>query len=507
MTPGLRPARGRAAWLAAGAAVFAVALAFSAASGFGTADESWYLRVIARTLAGDVLYRDTFLGVTPLSVFLVAPLAALFGTEILVVKAAVALCFAASVLTGCAICRRLGAGWGATLVFGASLFAYLLPGLTRMGAPYSPLAVALLLGCFALALRWAAGTRAEGRVLAAAGALAGLCFMAKQNMGVYALAALVAAVVFAGPAGGRGALRRTAVVAVSFAGVVVLAAVPVVASGGLEALVDYGFTGKGTYLRAGRISFFGEVAELLRLVAAPSPRLLLQHQFALPFLAFPVMLAAWIGAEPGRRKRATIVLLFAGAGFLGVFPRADATHLAIGTPFLLLGVVHGWRELRLRGRAPRAAAAGAAAWVAILLAATLSVPARRLVSGRFEVSELPHFRGVVVVRGQSRESLLRAGELARSAPGGEILLLSPRAGFYYLLTGLENPTPYDYPLSTTFGSGGQARVEAMIRRGRIRTACLDPATPPGLRPEGVERAVRRHLRFSHRTGLCAVYRS
>ncbi|HLL83693.1 MAG TPA: hypothetical protein VK420_13600, partial [Longimicrobium sp.] len=154
---GLPRARGPAAWArwaAAGAAAFTLALAYSAASGFGRADESWFLRVVDRVLAGEVLYRDVFLGVTPLSVFLVAPLAALFGTEVLVVKAAVALCVAATAVIGAGICRQLGAGWRPAAAFAASVFVYVMPGLTRLGSPYSGLALALLLACLACTLRW-----------------------------------------------------------------------------------------------------------------------------------------------------------------------------------------------------------------------------------------------------------------------------------------------------------------------------------------------------------------
>jgi hypothetical protein len=505
------------AWAAAGAAVFALALAFSAASGFGMADEAWYLRVIYRVLAGEVLYRDVFLGVTPLSVYVVAPLAALFGTEVLVVKAVVALCFTASVLTGCGICRQLGLGWRPTLTFGASLFVYLLPGATLLGSPYSVLAQALLLGCFACALRWlhdarapAGGPGAGRGMLAAAGTAAGLCFMAKQNIGVFALAALMATVVVASRgARPRAVLGRLALIAGVFAGVVALVAAPVAASGGLEALVDYGFTGKGAYVRAGRISYWDGVAELVSVLGALPDRLsmrfLWQHQFALPFVVFPVMLAAWSGAEPERRIECAAVLLFVAAGFLGVFPRATASHLALGNPLLLLGLVHGWDQLRARAPAPRLVEAAAVAWVGILLAGTAYVPVRLLASGRLELSRLPHFRGVVVDPGLSRRALSTARQLSGSTSDREIFLITPHAGFYYLLTGLDNPTPYDYPMVTAFGSRGEARVEAMLRGGRIRAACVDPAIPPVLHPARVVNAVRGQLRFSHPTRLCSVY--
>src|SRR3954465_4028133 len=49
-------------------------------------DEAWFLYIVHRFLQGDAPYRDFFLGVTPLSLYLTAATAWLGGTEILVLR-------------------------------------------------------------------------------------------------------------------------------------------------------------------------------------------------------------------------------------------------------------------------------------------------------------------------------------------------------------------------------------------------------------------------------------
>jgi hypothetical protein len=113
----------RAAGLAV--AVFLVAFARSLAEGIGLTDESWFLQVASRLRAGDVLYRDVFLGATPLSMYVTTALTFVTGVEIVAVKIVTNACFAATtVLTG-RIVRQVGlspqASWivmGALIVWG-----------------------------------------------------------------------------------------------------------------------------------------------------------------------------------------------------------------------------------------------------------------------------------------------------------------------------------------------------------------------------------------------------
>jgi hypothetical protein len=55
--------------------------------------------------------------------------------------------------------------------------------------------------------------------------------------------------------------------------------------------------------------------------------------------------------------------------------------------------------------------------------------------------------------------------------GNEVFVLRRDAPYFYLSGRLENPTPYDYPLATTFGPHGQATIAAAINTGRLRWVC------------------------------------
>jgi hypothetical protein len=88
--------------LLTGIGLFVASVLLSIAGGFAAGltpyDEAWFLQVVHRVTSGEVLYRDVFFGVTPLSVQMTAPAVRLFGAEILVIKAVVGLCFALSAL-------------------------------------------------------------------------------------------------------------------------------------------------------------------------------------------------------------------------------------------------------------------------------------------------------------------------------------------------------------------------------------------------------------------------
>ena len=52
------------------------------------------------------------------------------------------------------------------------------------------------------------------------------------------------------------------------------------------------------------------------------------------------------------------------------------------------------------------------------------------------------------------------------------MLVVPEAGFYYLVTGLANPSPFDYPLATAFGRHGLELLVDSLSQKRLNTVCL-----------------------------------
>ena len=80
-------------WVAAGLALFILGFGFMLVAGVNVFDESWFLQVLSQLSLGDILYRDVFFGITPLSVYLTYIPIRIFGVQILVVKVVMSLCF------------------------------------------------------------------------------------------------------------------------------------------------------------------------------------------------------------------------------------------------------------------------------------------------------------------------------------------------------------------------------------------------------------------------------
>jgi hypothetical protein len=85
-----------------------------------------------------------------------------------------------------------------------------------------------------------------------------------------------------------------------------------------------------------------------------------------------------------------------------------------------------------------------------------------------------------------------------------VLLLLPDAGFRYLTTGLQNPTPFDFPLVTTFGRNLQRRVIDSIASDQIRQVCLGRSWF-GLEPTQLVNYVRANMRARSQLGFCTLY--
>ncbi len=521
---GASSARRYGCWLAGGLLLFGWGFGLSAVSGFNSFDESWFLQVVQRVTSGDVLYRDVFFGVTPLSVYTTAAATSLFGVEVLALKAVVAACFALTALLTLRIARRLGVTLGTALIGVGVQAVHAAP---QAHPAYSPLAYLLLMVCFSAALAWrdavTTSRQAENarpgstRRLAMASAAAGLCFAAKQNIGLYALAALMATVVLTGRWSGqrwKATLAAVAVVCSVFILVAGLALLPIVLGGGLAKFVDYGFANKGTYLQVAAISYQDGVSLAVdsvlsaRAVRDLAP-LTWQALYWLPLLALAALAGVWLRADRSERSRAAVVFLFAGIAFAGAYPRFDFAHFIYAIPSLLIGLAYAWSRIRpgMSRRWVFGVQFGLTAWLGLSLALTLSGLLTRITSGQVQVSTLPHFRGVVIEAEHHGRIQADATALSDAARGEPLLILSPQAGLYYLVAAVKNPTPFDYPLVTAFGLTGEADTLAAISEGRIRAVCLASPGASALGPARLERFVQENLQPERSVGACLVYRS
>lgn len=480
-------------------------------------DEAWTLLVTDRTLRGDVLYRDVFFGSTPLSIWVLAWVARLAGTEALVLRTLLAACCAASILVAQAICRRFSAGKRAGLLLAVTILSL---GDGFVGSLYTPLAVLLLLSAFLASLAWvgraedgASPTRRASLLLLAAGALAGLSFVTKPNIGLLALAAAVA------PAGlvarGRGSSLRTVLVPLGggFLAPPLLVAPWLWVEGGLPAFLDQVIVNKVTYVCVGGVSYAATVEDVLKRFGALPGVSRLPHlvhdslRVSLPALALLLTAIACFRPPVGRRRDALAVAALCTAGILSFAPRYDMTHLAQAAP-LLTTTCWCAAALALRERSPvlRPAATALGLLLAVEVVSHRAIPFAGLMRDTWTPIPLPHVRGILIPS-SSLPKLLAGVEAIRSAAGptGTLLIVAPEASYYYLLSGVRNPTPFDYPLVTAFGRSGEERVARDVASGRVARVCFRPMGSYVLSPVQLERAIGQAMVPGADLGPCRLH--
>jgi hypothetical protein len=464
------------------AGVFAVRLASSIVMGWNTADEAWNLQVVARVLRGEVLYRDVYFGVLPLTAYVQAAACWIFGTEALVIKGLFAACSAGKFVLTHWLLRRAGREvkpWGLAVLYA------LVPLSIYTGNLYNelaPLTVLLLAGAVLGWQQKPSAWRALGM-----GVVLGLCVGVKQNVGCYAAAAL-AVVVMMSPAGTLrrrvGHLLLAGTAAATVVGAIVL---PVALAGGWEDLVLLCFTNKTNYLRHAGVSFwdgFRVLGECLGRWPEAGPLAMAFWSLIFPLMLLtPVVMVVGMVRRPARAGWTCVPFLLAIAG--NVYPRADMSHVMQAFPAMVVGLAltgpglpRGWR------RVGSAAGLGVAA-VAIVVV-MMQMPLR-LGSRAYAFSTLPHARGLLL-RVEERDRLERTVR-ALKGEAGPVFILSGEAGALYLLSGVENPTRYDYPLVNAFPAGEQERLIGDIDAGRIRTVAVHESFPPVLVP----RELAEHL--------------
>jgi len=497
--------------------LFGYGFLVSWAGGVNVADESWFLRVVDRILSGEILYRDVFCGVTPASVYLTALVAAVLGAEILVVKGLVALCFALTVILSCRLARQLDCGPGGSALLVLALVVYTAP---LLHAVYQPMANVFFVATFGAALcgidrsaKQSGPGNDRSAIYALGGGLAaGLCFMTKQSIGAYALVAFVLSLAVRPSTTRRDFLRAAFYSGLAFGLVSAGMLGPVYLSGAAASLVDYGFVNKVTYVQTAGISYLSHLFLLPALLQTPSWAALRRFYVLAPYLLPPLVLGgALVVAWKERRERPTAltVFFFAGAAFLGLFPRVDPDHFIYAMPPLFIGTGYVWR--RLKPALSKSWTVGTVialiAWLGVGLFGQIS-KFGALATSADDFSRLPHFRAALIPAPQSALIEARARALIDEAANGPVFLLFPEAGFYYLITGLKNPTPFAYPLITAFGLDGQERTRAAIATGEIRSVCarFDSGYGASLEPRLLQDYVKKTLAAVKDLGLCTVHR-
>ncbi len=510
--------------LLAGLGIVVVGSLLLEISRLNTWDEAWFLQVVTRLSEGEVLYRDVFYGTTPLAAYLGSGLVALFGSELVVMKLAGIACIAGTFLLSLRIARQLQTPLS-PVVFGAAVFLVELP--YTFG--YTILATMLMVATLAALLSWharmEAGRGSSVRWLLLTGALAGACLATKHNVGALTGAAAAVSVLvllhWDRRPSARESMASLATVIAPMAVVPLALMVPVLLGGGLPAAVDYTIVSKFGYLENAVLSYeagfnmslgallpdahvtFGTV---LHGVQAGRPWV-----YLLPPAAALAAAWAWWQRPKAFRGAGFALVLFAAAAVASILPRADQSHFTVIAPLLLVAVGY-----LARGALPRATGS-LLGLGCVALAGVMMVTAPLLwVRTGSQVSTTVHVGGVVMAPGYESQLLDRAREIRTATGGGATFYLFPEAGMYYLLTGVHNPTPYDFPLRTAFGTEGTRLLTEELERGEIASVCLDrtwgmpgplPGPFPELQPVELATWVRQKMTYVATLAACDLYAS
>jgi hypothetical protein len=507
----------RLVWAAA-ATVVTLSCAMALTTGFNVDDESWFLRVLQRVNAGEVLYRDVYYPLLPLAVYLAAAVTAAFGPNLLVLQALFFATFFATVGICDSVAKKLALRPPARWLLLLALCMWSSPtALNHVGGLYQPLATLFLLLCLRMVLAWSDHeSTGRGNIqLAVAGIAAGASFATKDQVGAVALAAVLVSVAIVAAHRGlplRRVLRTSAVAVATFIATVLLTLVPVHMRGGLDHLVEYFIVEREAYIRTSYVPYHSGIGLFLQLAGgaitiADLFEVVRYSLFLIEPAALLFLIITLVQAHGEDRMRAAILLAFSAGAFLGVFPRSDLPHLVFLSVMVLVGMVYGGDRLFCSPTLRRLVSGVFVAWMGVGLGAAAWESARRVFSEDYALLRLPHFEFVMLRRSEIAQLQRNREALVAAANGGPVFLLTSDAGFYYLVSGIRNPTPIDYPLVASMGRDGEERLISAIRARHLPLVCVRPYPDPLLQPARLEKFVQTQMHFVSHLGFCDLYRA
>ncbi|NGX47962.1 MAG: hypothetical protein K1000chlam3_01347 [Chlamydiae bacterium] len=413
-----------------------------------TDDETWFLQVVNRVLSGDVLYRDVFLGVTPLSVYIPAFFCWIFGSELLVVRLVHALYFAVGIFLSCGILKELKGSHSFSFLFILSFFVFAHSQVTWGYSGYNALANVFFLGCFYFTLRWI--NYFSIRQLALAAAMAGLCFCTKQNVGALAFICLLTVFIVVSR---HARIKSMLVLFFSFSIVIAACLISSAIQGGWGNFLDYVIFNKSRYLRSGHPNYF------LIPSSWDSYSIFI---FIAPFSLVFLLIFSFI-----KRKVESIILwIFLFAAILTLYPRPDNAQKMLCIPFVLIAIVYFFDSSKFKKGI-------LGTWFSLALIFSLSQSSMGFFQGKKRISKIPHFRGIVMDKKCHMHWKSMKKRFTRLDMGDRLFFLSTHAGFYYLLFDLKNPTPFDLPIHPALGCHGEELIQQKIQIGQIDKIFID----------------------------------
>ena len=492
-------------WLALALFAGVVAFVVSLPNNLGESDESLILYEATRILRGEVLYRDVFEIITPGSLWVFAALFHVFGTTLTVARAAMAVVHALIVLLVYATCRGLGVRRGLAAAAGLTHLA--------IGQPVWPYGSPHWMGTLLqVVLVWLAAARPlRGRLATAValGLAVGTLIMVQQHKGaVMALGVglLLAADAVAdrrlGGAGDWRALLTSELACAATALVVVVVPMGVVvARAGVDAvvlaLVHYPLHNYPAVVGAP----WGEVNCLNAPLAPYTLPGLLRWLPGVLLLTAARVVWAWRRRDSGLRG-SVAVLVLGGASIVSIIYSPDFIHLAFIAPVMLIAAALALDDcfVALAQRRWEPAASFA---ISVLLLSALATQLTRnwqRVWTEYPTPYLTPFGRVDLRDAEMVRQFDVVRRLAAASPTREALAY-PGLPMVYLVTGTDNPTPFQL-LGPAYNGlpTVQAAIDTLERRRVPLVLIVEPFVQPD---DPMVRYVREHY---DRVGDSSVYR-
>jgi hypothetical protein len=514
----------RKGWIVGAVLLFIYGMYTELSSGNITNDEAWFLQVSRRLAEGEVLYKDIFFNVPPLSAYSTSLLIKIFGAELMVVKVLMSSYFTATGLLAIRILQKLRLGKPAKVLFILAYLAYTPSWLIAAGSLYTPLAYVLLLVTFLAMLSWLESELGAlespkweryYRMLIL-GILSGLSFVTKQNIGAYIFLVVMFGVwvsmrfLHQKP---RAFIVPCFLLLTGFISTLLLFLIPILLTGSLEKFLEFGFLNRANYIQAAQIPYTAQVSWFWQLLNNLRTwyDLLWSYwttQLFLPPVTYVILFIIWIRSKSQRRHIATLLILFNTASFIGVFPRVALSSIIPSLPVTLISTIWGLSKIQsaIKTRLLHIAYTLCVLWLSLGIIAMIGRPIRWILRDTHQFSGIPQFRALFLPKDYLQNLESAADMIHTTAQDESVFFLTPSASVNYLLTGYPNLTPFDYPLLTAFGFDGQEQVIMQIQNGEIDWVCFTSLGEHPLNPRLLEEFVQTHMILVQNTGLCALYK-
>lgn len=407
-----------------------------------TDDETWFLQVVHRVVSGEILYRDIFFGTTPLSVYIASFFAKLFGSELIILRAVLALYFSLSITVAYALLQELGIKGSLFFALGCFVFSSHRAAFGFSG--YNALATLLYLVCFLFTLRW---FKRKNRVDLILGTLfAALCFSAKHNVGLIAFGSVVICLLVSE--------KKSLVFAtLLFLGTIALLLLPIWLQGGGGGWIEYALLNKRRYLALENASYFNVIPKWTGFAFLV---------WIAPFLIFFLPLLK-------REKMGLPLWIFLYGSLFALFPRPDDEQKMLCVFLFLIAILYVGSSIHFvkRWQLPLKMV------LSLSLTFFVATPLIRWKNNSISRSHVRHFRKLIIETPLHQHWYNQRKEFRKKFAKRSYFFLSTHAGLYYLLFDLKNPTPFDYPIHSALGLDGEKRICETIDRGVIQAVISD----------------------------------